>query len=223
MKTRKIKPKVVDFVAFRLLAPRGIVEASLRCQGMRIAVCFVGQFIRHATLQESISTILGPYSYSAFIASSTQQVETNSDDKVNGTSVCADLIFRGFESCRYDLIPYDARLYADMMANTDFQRRDGLLSFRSLSLFSTISRCVSNVRAFEESERQDFVATVVTRLDVISKVHVVGGMKVSSPDRYRSLWGRALKYDVIGSKKVAGMFDDRFFLGRYVSMMNLEV
>merc|ERR1712185_181986 len=78
---------------------------------LSIAVCFVGQFLRHGALQHSITHKLGPHTYTAFLSSSTRHEETNSKELVDEAAECSKLIKLGFTSCVPDFTEYNASVY----------------------------------------------------------------------------------------------------------------
>ena len=88
-----------------------------------IAVCFVGQFIRHKTMSSRIGDKLGNnITYHAFVTSSTQHEELSPNDVVDGPALCSSLVGRGFDDCQLDLQPYDAGLFETKSGNVEFQR-----------------------------------------------------------------------------------------------------
>ena len=74
---------------------------------------------------------------------------------------------------------------------------NGIYPHRTKSFISTISRCVQSVAEWETTQGHErFDAVIVTRLDVISGVTLVGSLA--------SWWGRALASDIVGAKKSTG-------------------
>lgn len=74
-----------------------------------IAVCFIGQFPRHGTMERRVDDVFGVtgsgVQYDAFVATSDQHTETEPDDKVNRQILCEMLKARGFRSCQAQLEP----------------------------------------------------------------------------------------------------------------------
>lgn len=187
-----------------------------------VAVCFVGQFIRHQMMEGNIQQKFGAadasssISYSAFVASSTQHDEMKPNDVVNGDELCSALINHGFKECKRSLETYNPAIFAAKSEGLEFQSENGIFPFRSASFFSTISRCIDLI--IEEDENNThYDAIVMTRLDVMN---VITPLNPSMPSS--TWWKRAMSYDMVGAKRMPGLLDDRFFLGKRAVMLKFK-
>ena len=75
-----------------------------------VAFCFVGQFIRHATITRDVRRF-GAARYHAFVASSLQHEEERTGDVVDSVALCEQLRAVGFSGCDALLEPYNASAY----------------------------------------------------------------------------------------------------------------
>ena len=215
-------------------------HSSLR--RLNIAVCLVGQFIRHGRLDMDIRTKFGSRrnAYTAFLTTSTQHGETEPNDLVDEVAECNALLERGFTSCVPNLLPYNATHFVHQSDKLEFQTNNGLFPFRTASLFSTISRCIRDVRIHSDKlilsgnaslqspdSTSAFDAIIVTRMDTINHISRVGITEGKIADSLLDIngadwWDRALSYDVVGEKRMPELIDDRGFFGRTEAMLCFE-
>ena len=145
---------------------------------LRLAVCFVGQFLRHASLDSRIEDILGGDTiYDAFVATSTQNYERKEQNTFDahqnadtrGKEICDHLRERGFSGCTISMTPYNSRTFFNATQHLGLQNSRGLYPLRILSYFATISRCVELAAAsVHDSGQPDMYAgLIVTRLEVL--------------------------------------------------------
>ena len=127
-----------------------------------VAFCFVGQFIRHATLTRDVRRF-GASRYHAFVASSLQHEEERAGDVVDSVALCEQLRAVGFSGCDALLEPYNAseyyRLTKHLGLRAFYDRDVFLYPHRIASFFSTVSRAARAV----ESHSTRFDIIVFTR------------------------------------------------------------
>ena len=186
-----------------------------------IAVCFVGQFIRHPQLENSsgfailrmLQGVQG--SLDAFVASSTQHVERNSSDSVDSEQLCLELRRGGFMHCETQLLPYNGSRHLETARSFGLQLDNGLFPFRIASFFSTIQRCLGMVHQRAHRKGTEvYGAVVVTRLDVLPHIHHAKNRHRSSGPRLTELsfWHAVAKSGMVAQRKPM-RFEDRFFCG----------
>ena len=93
-----------------------------------VAFCFVGQFIRHATLTRDVRRFGALAHYHAFVASSLQHEEERPGDVVDSATLCSQLRAVGFSGCDALLEPYNASAYYRLTKHLGlraFYDRDG--------------------------------------------------------------------------------------------------
>lgn len=101
-----------------------------------VAFCFVGQFIRHATLTRDVQRF-GAARYHAFVASSLQHEEERPGDVVDSVALCEQLQAVGFSGCDALLEPYNASAYYRLTKHL------GLRAFYDRDVFLYPHRIVS--------------------------------------------------------------------------------
>jgi len=202
-----------DFIQKEMNAP-----PEVAITGRQIAVCFVGQFIRHSEVTANIQKLFGPHHFDAFVATSMQHSELNSSDFVNANAICDNLRhIGGFRSCQSQLEHYNGTEFVSRTLNLGFQNlNNGLYPHRILSFFSSIQRCmlmVSNSSHWDDVGSHSYYSTVVvTRLDVI------GGWTALANGALR--WNEVDRYDLVVSRRTLtkskrGRVEDRLFFGQY--------
>ena len=174
-----------------------------------VAFCFVGQFIRHATLVRDVRRF-GAARYHAFVASSLQHSEERAGDVVDSATLCEQLRAVGFSGCDALLEPYNASAYYRLTKHLGlrafFARDVFLYPHRIASFFSTVSRAARAA----ESHSVRFDMVVFTRLDTLDTVSPL-------PQPTSSWWAAAAMHDAVAIRH-SGAVEDRFFLGRLATM-----
>lgn len=174
-----------------------------------VAFCFVGQFIRHATLTRDVRRF-GAARYHAFVASSLQHEEERAGDVVDSATLCGQLRAVGFSGCDALLEPYNASAFYERTRHLGlraFYDRDVFLyPHRIASFFSTVSRVARAV----ESHSTRFDMLVFTRLDTLDTISPL-------PQPSPSWWAAAAMHDAVAIRH-GGAVEDRFFLGRFATM-----
>lgn len=188
---------------------------------------------------------MGNASFHAFVVGSTQHSETDPNDFVDGAAVCAEIKSNGFDSCVYDLQPYDGAVFLNTTKGlAPFQLVNGLYPHRMASFFSTISRCLALVHEaslvvhatdphFRHLHRlhlqgRAFDNIVVTRLEVAHLAFACPPPKApaltmpasAASAAPPSLWERAGKFDLVVARPVTKrsrepLFEDRLFFGSW--------
>jgi hypothetical protein len=205
-----------------------------------IAICFVGQFLRHAKMSRVVSDVFrtsatstpGGVAFDAYFSMSTQHTELDRNDRVSGVELCGDLTQkRHFRSCQADLREYDGNYFVNATKHLGFKGKD-LYPHRTASFFSTISRCVERVKA--SSVQYDLL--VVTRIDVIDgletfldgdhkavnqKLPKAVRLKLESESERKNFYTRRFEYDLIGWGSLECV-DDRIMIGPPARMFPLE-
>mmetsp|Transcript_23408 Transcript_23408/g.52803 ORF Transcript_23408/g.52803 Transcript_23408/m.52803 type:complete len:313 (+) Transcript_23408:185-1123(+) len=177
-------------VSEEILEERGETNSSANLRQERaVACCFVGQFLRGAQVVKSARAVFAKaprnLAFDAFISMATQRTEIDASNIVNGAELCNVLLLRGFRNCSSNLKQYNGSAFVEATRHLGF-RSDTLFHHRTASFFSTISRCMAEVR---QSPLADTYQTILsTRLDLWDHLHVRDT---------RSLF----KFDVIGKKE----------------------
>jgi hypothetical protein len=208
---------------------------DLSARNRSVAICFCGQFLRHAKMHQSITEKFGSIGmlYDAFVASSTQHVEEDKNDTVSDSELCTHLLEQGFRRCITDLVPYDIFFWINSTREFPLRFENGLYAYRIASYFSTISRCLEQIRMteleFGEHLRQagqshfhhfqtpadpvKYDKIFVTRLDTVNLV--------SATHAAAEWWDHLNDFDIICSRKSVNVIDDRFFGGARDAMLPL--
>ena len=204
--------------------------------GARVAVCFVGQFLRHGQLTgPGIQDRFGDdVKYDAFLASSDQHTEeAMTGDKVTEGSVCENLLNHGFSNCTTDIQPYNGSVFIELTKNmAPFQMSNGLYPYRIASFFSTIQRCARLVERADEALRAEarngggYAAVMVTRIDVVSELLVVRTLRRQSHRLNGRRWWKRIgggQFDMVAKRydKKPPRIEDRVFFGSRQAMLPL--
>ena len=167
---------------------------------LRVAFCFCGAFLREPQLpwprlvvqrwEKAFSTNY----IDAFVSTSTQHYEDNTNITVNRKQVEKDLIESGFSDSDVETERYNVSKFVVKYLPLRL-KGSGLYPHRIASYFNSIARCLLQVK----QAPTPYEATVVTRLDLFPLV---------SPRRYIQI-----KKQSLVSLRSGERFEDRLFFG----------